>query len=89
MGLSICKKICKELGGDITVKSTLGKGSKFRFRMLIPQFDSDPVAPEAHERQEQALQESFELVDESDFEDEEQKEASDDLNEISLVEQGN
>lgn len=33
LGLSICKKICNNLGGDITVISTLGKGSVFTYYM--------------------------------------------------------
>lgn len=31
LGLSICAQICKELNGDVWVKSQLGKGSTFGF----------------------------------------------------------
>lgn len=31
LGLSICKKICKNLDGDIFCNSQLGTGSKFTF----------------------------------------------------------
>ena len=33
MGLSICKKICEQLHGSISVKSLLGVGSNFTFTM--------------------------------------------------------
>ena len=33
IGLSICKKICQCLGGEISVKSVLEKGSEFKFTM--------------------------------------------------------
>lgn len=33
IGLSLCKKICQGLGGDITVDSVLGIGSTFKFTM--------------------------------------------------------
>ena len=35
MGLSICKKICEQLGGDIKVSSIPQKGSTFTFSMKV------------------------------------------------------
>ena len=33
VGLSICRQICRCLGGDLIVYSKLGKGTKFTFTM--------------------------------------------------------
>ena len=33
VGLSICKQICLQMGGDIEVESEVGKGSCFSFSM--------------------------------------------------------
>ena len=41
VGLSICKQICKRLGGDIQVFSAPLSGSKFVFTMQV--FDIDDV----------------------------------------------
>ena len=35
LGLSICKKICQFMGGDITVSSQKDEGSKFTFKVKI------------------------------------------------------
>ena len=35
LGLSICKKICENLGGSIQVFSTQGYGSEFIFTMAV------------------------------------------------------
>lgn len=36
LGLSITKKLCKLMGGDITVSSEVGEGTKFSFNIVIP-----------------------------------------------------
>jgi signal transduction histidine kinase len=35
LGLYICKKICKQFGGDIEVVSDLGLGSMFTYKMRL------------------------------------------------------
>jgi two-component system NtrC family sensor kinase len=44
LGLSICYGIIKKMGGEITVKSVLGKGSTFRIRIPAKQ-DSEGSSP--------------------------------------------
>lgn len=41
LGLHICRKIVRELGGDITCKSTWGEGSAFTFVVKLEPQDSD------------------------------------------------
>ena len=39
VGLSICKSICLQLGGDIEVASTLGVGTTFKFSVKARPFE--------------------------------------------------
>ena len=40
LGLAIVKKLCELMGGDVTVTSTEGKGSRFQFEIILNQSTS-------------------------------------------------
>ncbi|NQT74442.1 MAG: hypothetical protein HQ553_17015, partial [Chloroflexi bacterium] len=43
LGLAICKGIVEKHGGQISVESNLGEGSKFSFSLpLVKQIETDP-----------------------------------------------
>ncbi len=49
LGLAICKRLVEQMGGEITVTSTPGRGSNFRFSLTLPV--TKEVAPPEHDDQ--------------------------------------
>lgn len=49
LGLSICRQLAKMMHGTLTLKSTIGKGSSFRFTVPLPQNGEIVVPPERME----------------------------------------
>jgi CheY-like chemotaxis protein len=49
LGLAICKRLVEQMGGEITVTSTPGRGSNFRFSLALPV--TEEVAPSEHDDQ--------------------------------------
>lgn len=43
LGLAICARLCKMMGGDISVTSVLGQGSTFRFYILVAPTEAPAV----------------------------------------------
>jgi len=50
LGLSITRLLARILGGEVTVSSEVGRGSRFRLQMLLPEPMSAPASVAAYDR---------------------------------------
>ena len=50
LGLSITRLLARILGGEVTVSSELGRGSRFRLQILLPEPMTPPVGVPAYDR---------------------------------------
>ena len=91
VGLSICKKLCEQLGGDISVSSAQNQGTTFRFTMVIPKQAKHNQLIEQKSTLIQQFQKDrvFQLVDESEAESEHEAEEAIEEIRIEDIEQGN
>ncbi|MEO0510527.1 MAG: ATP-binding protein [Verrucomicrobiota bacterium] len=44
LGLAICRRICKRMGGDISLSSQLGRGSTFKIELDVKEVKDDSVS---------------------------------------------